>query len=166
MEINSYQINRDNEAAFEQLFKKHFRGMHSYAFTLVKDDMAAEEIVQNIFYKLWEKEEQIEIRESVSGYLYRSVYNDCLNYLKHLKVRDAYQSYGMEQDRSVNNTSSRLELGELEKHLEKALNELPEKCRTIFQMSRFEELRYQERSEEHTSELQSRENLVCRLLLE
>lgn len=144
MEINSYQINRENEAAFEQLFKKHFRGMHSYAFTLLKDDMAAEEIVQNIFYKLWEKEEQIEIRESVSGYLYRSVYNDCLNYLKHLKVRDAYQSYAMEQDRSVNNTSSRLELGELEKHLEKALNELPEKCRTIFQMSRFEELRYQE----------------------
>lgn len=144
MEITSYRLNRDNEAEFEQLFKKHFKGMHSYAMTLVKDDMVAEEIVQNIFCKLWEKEEQIEIRESAAGYLYRSVYNEGLNYLKHLKVREAYHSYAMEQDRAVNNTASRVEMKELEARLQKALNELPEKCRTIFQMSRFEELRYQE----------------------
>ena len=164
MEITSYRINRDNEAEFEQLFKKHFKGLHSYAMTIVRDDMAAEEIVQNIFCKLWEKEEEIEIRESVSGYLYRSVYNDSLNYLKHLKVRDAYQSYAMEKDHSVNNTSSRLELGELEKHLEKALNELPEKCRTIFQMSRFEELRYQEIADRLDLPLKTVENQMGKAL--
>jgi RNA polymerase sigma-70 factor (ECF subfamily) len=104
----------------------------------------AEEMVQNVFCRLWEKSDQIEIRESVSGYLYRSVYHESLNYLKHLKVRDAYQTYAVNQMENTNNTSHNLELKELEDRLEVALKELPEKCRTIFQMSRFEELKYQE----------------------
>ncbi len=144
METAPFRLDRDNEAAFEKIFKKHFKGLHSYACTLVRDAIMAEEIVQNIFCRLWEKEEHILIRESIAGYLYRSVYNESLNYLKHLKVREAYQSYAMQQEHAVNNTSQQLELKELEGRLEKALNELPEKCRTIFQMSRFEELRYQE----------------------
>ena len=44
------------EAAFEQLFKMHFRGLHAYAITILKDETMAEEIVQNVFYKFWEKE--------------------------------------------------------------------------------------------------------------
>lgn len=144
METAPFRLNRDNEAAFEKIFKQHFKGLHSYASTLVRDDVMAEEIVQNIFCRLWEKEEQINITESVAGYLYRSVYHEGLNYLKHLKVRETYRAYAMEQEKSVNNVSNQLELTELEERLEKALNELPEKCRTIFQMSRFESLRYQE----------------------
>lgn len=144
MEKALFQIDRDNEVEFEKIFKMHFKGLHSYASTLVKDAIMAEEIVQNIFCKLWEKEDQIQIKESVAGYLYRSVYNEGLNYLKHLKVREAYHSYAMAQDKSVNQTGNQVEFQELEERLEKALNELPEKCRTIFQMSRFEELRYQE----------------------
>jgi len=144
MQTEQLRLDRDNEAEFEKIFKQHFKGLHAYASTIVRDAVMAEEIVQNIFCRLWEKEAQIQIRESVAGYLYRSVYHEGLNYLKHLKVREAYQSYAMEQEKSVNNVSNHVELRELEDRLEKALSELPEKCRTIFQMSRFEELRYQE----------------------
>ncbi|GAB2774047.1 RNA polymerase sigma-70 factor [Rhabdobacter roseus] len=137
-------LNRDKEEEFERVFKAHFKPLHAYANTLVKDDVMAEEMVQNVFCRLWEKTEQIEIRESVSGYLYRSVYHESLNYLKHLKVRDAYRTYVNHHMEPTSATSHPLELKELEQRLEKALRELPEKCRTIFQMSRFEELKYQE----------------------
>ena len=137
-------LSRDREAEFESVFKKHFKGLHAYAFTIVRDEVMAEEMVQNVFCRLWEKSDQIEIRESVSGYLYRSVYHESLNYLKHLKVRDAYQTYAINNMENSNNTSHNLELRDLEERLEIALKELPEKCRTIFQMSRFEELKYQE----------------------
>lgn len=137
-------LNKDREEEFEKVFKKHFKSLHAYACTIVRDDMMAEEMVQNVFCRLWEKTDQIQIRESVSGYLYRSVYHESLNYLKHLKVRDAYQTYAINQVENTNNTSHNIELRELEEHLEIALKELPEKCRTIFQMSRFEELKYQE----------------------
>lgn len=137
-------LNKDREEEFEKVFKAHFKSLHAYACTIVKDDIMAEEMVQNVFCRLWEKTEQIEIRESVSGYLYRSVYHESLNYLKHLKVREAYQNYAVNHMEHSNNTSHNLELSELEYKLEVALTELPEKCRTIFQMSRFEELKYQE----------------------
>ncbi len=137
-------LDKDQAAEFEIVFKKHFKGLHAYACTIVRDDIMAEEMVQNVFCRLWEKSDQIQIRESVSGYLYRSVYHESLNYLKHLKVRDAYQTYAINQMESSNNTPNHLEMSELEDHLDSALKELPERCRTIFQMSRFEELKYQE----------------------
>jgi RNA polymerase sigma-70 factor, ECF subfamily len=137
-------LSRDRESEFEKVFKKHFKGLHSYACTILKDDVMAEEMVQNVFCRLWEKTDQIDIRESVSGYLYRSVYHESLNYLKHLKVRDAYQVYALSQADHFTDTTQALELSELEQRLDRALSELPEKCRTIFQLSRFEELKYQE----------------------
>jgi RNA polymerase sigma-70 factor, ECF subfamily len=137
-------LNRDHEKEFEKVFKSHFKSLHAYACTILHDDVMAEEMVQNVFCRLWEKSNQIEIRESVSGYLYRSVYHESLNYLKHLKVRDAYQTYAINRMENTNDASHQLELKELESRLDAALKDLPEKCRTIFQMSRFEELKYQE----------------------
>nr|WP_295928024.1 RNA polymerase sigma-70 factor [uncultured Dyadobacter sp.] len=137
-------LSRDRESEFEKVFKKHFKGLHAYACTILRDDVMAEEMVQNVFCRLWEKTDHIDIRESVSGYLYRSVYHESLNYIKHLKVRDAYQTYALHQVEHSASTSQHLELSELETRLDAALRELPEKCRTIFQMSRFEELKYQE----------------------
>ncbi|MDQ6476960.1 RNA polymerase sigma-70 factor [Dyadobacter sp. LHD-138] len=137
-------LDRDTEVEFEKVFKANFKNLHAYAYTIVHDDVMAEEMVQNVFCRLWEKREQIQIRESVGAYLYRSVYHESLNYLKHLKVRDAYQTYVINQMADSNNAAYEIELSELEDRLDLALKELPEKCRTIFQMSRFEELKYQE----------------------
>jgi RNA polymerase sigma-70 factor (ECF subfamily) len=137
-------LSRDRESEFEKVFKKHFKGLHAYACTILKDDIMAEEMVQNVFCRLWEKTDHIDIRESVSGYLYRSVYHESLNYLKHLKVREAHRDYTLHQEQQSASASQAFELSELETRLDVALRELPEKCRTIFQMSRFEELKYQE----------------------
>ena len=143
-EEDTYLLNRETEAEFENVFKANFKNLYAYANTIVHDDVMAEEMVQNVFCRLWEKREHIQIRESVGGYLYRSVYHESLNYLKHVKVRDAYQAYMINQLADSNNAVYEIELGELEERLGLALLEMPEKCRTIFQMSRFEELKYQE----------------------
>lgn len=134
------------EAAFEQLFKSHFRALHGYAYTFVKDHEVAEEMVQVVFCRLWEKSGNIAIQQSVTAYLYRSVYHECLNHLKHQKVRSAHELYTKHQaaHHHTEETSSRLRLRELEEKLALALKALPEQCRTIFQMSRFESLKYQE----------------------
>ena len=142
--IEGQFLSRDREQEFEKVFKKHFKSLHAYACTIVRDDVMAEEMVQNVFCRLWEKTDQIQIRESLSGYLYRSVYHESLNYIKHLKVRATYQAYAVTQIENTNNTAHHMELHELTEQLEIALKELPEKCRTIFQMRRFEELKYQE----------------------
>ena len=132
---------------FESLFKEHFRALHSYAITILRDDVMAEEIVQQVFFKLWERRESLNIETSYSAYLYRSVYHDCLNYLKHLKVRAAHQSHAMRQSADSHDTDHQVAHKELQTRLDKALKELPEGCRTVFQLSRFESLKYHEIAE-------------------
>jgi RNA polymerase sigma-70 factor (ECF subfamily) len=147
-EVKSASCIPINESAFEELFKSHFKKLFAYALTIVRNEMAAEEIVQNVFYKIWEKHGLVEIQTSVSAYLYRSVYNDSLNYLKHEKVKASYQAHIATRSKDVvDNAASKAQLSELQEKLNSALSELPEQCRTIFQMSRFEELKYHEIAE-------------------
>ena len=134
-----------DEAAFEQVFKTHFKRLHAYAFTILRDEVEAEEMVQQVFFKLWERNENLSLTGSVSSYLYRAVHNESLNYIKHQKVRSNHQlhvAYSMKNE--VEHPAKKIIAGELEKKIHTALNELPEQCRTIFQMSRFDELKYRE----------------------
>lgn len=153
------------EAAFEHLFKMHFRGLHAYAFTILKEEAMAEEIVQNVFYKIWEKKQLPEIETSPKAYLYKAVYHDCLNYLKHKKVKSAHVMHVVRHssDREEN-ASGKVMAGELKEKIHEALNELPEQCRTIFQMSRFEGLKYQEIADEMGLSVKTVENQMGKAL--
>ena len=143
-----YLLGQRDEKAFEQVFKQHYRPLHAYAFGLLKDDAAAEEMVQNVFYKLWERTESLNITGPLGAYLYRAVHNESLNYLKHRKVRSEHSlrvSYYM--DGRGESATRTVRMKELEEKLRSALNELPEGCRTVFQLSRFEELKYSQIAE-------------------
>ncbi|RFS19861.1 RNA polymerase sigma-70 factor [Chitinophaga silvatica] len=152
---------------FEQTFKTHFKGMHAYACTLLKDDIMAEEMVQQVFCKLWEKADKIKIKESISGYLYRSVYHECINYLRHQKVKQAHQEHtkhAMTHHYQTGQASGKVIMSELQQKLDAALQALPEKCRTVFQLSRFEELRYQEIADKLNISVKTVENQMGKAL--
>lgn len=154
-----------DEAAFEQIFKTHFKNLHSYAFTIIRDEILAEEIVQNIFYKIWEKAEQINPGGSIKAYLYKAVHNESINCLKHLKVRYNYQQQMLHQMKNeTDNAAKKISLKELESKLHHALNELPQQCRTIFQKSRFEELKYRQIAEELNISVKTVENQMGKAL--
>ena len=138
-------LSQRDETAFEQVFKTHFKRLHAYAFTILRDEVEAEEMVQQVFFKIWERNENLSLSGSVSAYLYRAVHNESLNHIKHQKVRSNHQlhiAYSMKNE--VEHPAKKILMGEMEKKIHLALNELPEQCRTIFQMSRFDELKYRE----------------------
>jgi RNA polymerase sigma-70 factor, ECF subfamily len=143
--LTASYISKD-EAVFEQVFKANFKNLHAYACTIVRDEPVAEGIVQNVFLKLWDRGERLNITSSVTAYLYRAVYNESLNYLKHEKVKQSHTQYAKHSmsEATRETASGKLLLSELEQKIKTALSELPEQCRTIFQLSRFEELKYQE----------------------
>lgn len=136
-------INAGHSALFEDIFRSHFKGLHLYASTIVKDAALAEEIVQDVFYKLWEKKDTIAIQQSVAAYLYKAVHNASLNNLKHNKVKDRYKANVVNYKNEVTKADERIVLKELQSKIETALNDLPPQCRIIFQLSRYEELKYQ-----------------------
>jgi RNA polymerase sigma-70 factor (ECF subfamily) len=143
-QIASRLVKRD-EAAFEQVFITHYNILYAYAFTILKDEIQAEETVQQVFYNLWERSDRLSISGPIAAYLYRAVHNESLNFIKHQKVKEGHRlhvAYSMKNksDSPQGNMISK----ELEKKFREALDELPEQCRTVFQLSRFEDLKYKE----------------------
>ncbi|MES2277273.1 MAG: RNA polymerase sigma-70 factor [Bacteroidota bacterium] len=136
-----------NEAAFECFFKTYYQSLLRYAYVMLRDEVMAEEMVQQVFYKLWEKREKLTIHISGKAFLYKAVYNECLNYLKHEKHKKAYEQYGSAM-KNEEKASDPMVLSELQTRLQKAMNELPEQCRKIFYMNRIEGLKYREVAEE------------------
>lgn len=147
---------------FEMLFKTHYKALHAYATVILKDEDDAEEIVQQLFLKFWEKRKLLSVQTSLKAYLYKCVYHDSLNYLKHQKVKTKYQDFA--QHRVDNTYNDRIEVVELQKQINLALNDLPEQCRTIFQMSRFEELKYREIAEALGLSIKTVENQMGKAL--
>ncbi len=139
-------LSNKDESAFEAIFKDNFKKLQCYAHTIVGDEFLAEEMVQNVFFKIWEKSEKLNISPPIAAYLYKAVYNECCNYLKHLKVKEKYLTHSKHtmHNMSTENASKKVMVQELQEKIKTALNDLPEQCRTVFQMSRFEELKYQQ----------------------
>lgn len=153
-----------DDDAFEQLFKSHYKSLHIYVNTMLRDEEMAEEIVQNMFMRFWEKRNLLDINTSIKAYLYKCVHNDTLNYLKHQKVKARYQEHAVYTSSNSEPASHKVELSELESKLYEAMSDLPEQCRAIFQMSRFEELKYREIAEQMGLSIKTVENQMGKAL--
>lgn len=163
-DIGATTITRDINFVFEQVFKEHFKNLHAYACSILKDEDEAEEMVQNVFYKLWEKKEKISELQSVPAYLYRSVYNECMNYVKHEKVKMTYEAHAVHHGSIAGQATDTATAKELEHRIANALADLPEQCRTIFQLSRFEELKYREIADKMGLSVKTVENQMGKAL--
>lgn len=154
-----------SDELFEQLFKAHYKALHAYATTILKDIDIAEEVVQQMFLKFWEKREFLNIATSIKAYLYKCIYHDSLNYLKHENVKKKHQDFTLRTtDVYSEDAAAKAELSELEIKLREALNALPEQCRTIFQLSRFEELKYREIADQLGLSIKTVENQMGKAL--
>jgi RNA polymerase sigma-70 factor, ECF subfamily len=130
----------------ELLFKEHYEQLHRYAFTIVKDNDEAKDVVQSVFLNLWEKRESLNITTSGKAYLFRSVYNESLNHLKKQEVLQRHHNISVsETDLSSEQKPFAFEDELLLKQkIDEVLNELPPQCREVFMKSRAEKLKYTE----------------------
>ncbi len=135
-----------DKATFEQLFKEHFKGMVLFAHKYVKDFETAKEIAQDSFVSLWEKRETIDVSKPVKSYLTTIVYNKSLNYLRdHKKFnRELLQSENIFPFISEGESDNAIISEELKIKIESAINDLPEKCREVFRLNRFQDMKYQQ----------------------
>ena len=103
----------------------------------------AEDLVQQSFVKLWEQRATFQVQWSVKAYLYKMVHNRCLNRLRDAQTREKYKVYNAAQlEQGYENDPGAA--SELNERILQALDTLPTECRRIFELSRFEELKYRE----------------------
>ncbi|MEL6970827.1 MAG: RNA polymerase sigma-70 factor [Bacteroidota bacterium] len=137
-----------DQQQFEQLFRAHFEYLCNYALQYVEDMDTAQEICQKVFIRLWEKRAEMDPQQSIKSYLFTSVRNRCLNYIRDNKK---YRSSVLDLDCGefdLAGEEDNYASEDLQQRVAAALNELPEKCRLVFEMSRFQGLKYREIAEE------------------
>jgi len=144
-----------DQKSFEELFKVYYKPLCYYARKYTLDRYESEEVVEQVFLKLWEIRDSLSIERSVAAYLYQSVRNQSINYLKQksifsknreeyvLKVRQALLFSALSEE----DGTSALLARELEQQISQAIHDLPEKCREIFLLSRGEDLSMKEIAE-------------------
>ncbi len=141
----THTLKNGDLTAFEMLFRTFYQPLCNYAYTFTQDRDEAEEVVQSTFLSVWEKYNTLEIRTAMKPYLYAMVRNSCLNIIKHEKIKQKHvQSEMVMAERSVESVTNTVLATELDERIHKALEKLPEQCRIIFKLSRFEELKYAE----------------------
>jgi RNA polymerase sigma-70 factor (ECF subfamily) len=151
LQLNSQNfdpIRKGDRKAFEQVFRAYYAALVRFALEILKDQDAAEDRVQEVFVKLWERREKIEIQTSLKAYLYMAVKNHCLN---KLKTEARTQWMDDEQESEIHSglaaTDARVQTKLMASHIDQAIEMLPPRCALIFKMSRFEEKSYKEIAE-------------------
>ena len=143
-------VKSGNEEAFKSLFDHYYDGMCLYANSIVHNPEAAEEIVEDIFIYLWCNIKKISILTSLKSYLYRSVHNNCLKYIDKLKTRNKHLEINNYQLEDVdilypyydNIPISEIIIKEIEEKAEAVLQSLPDQCKEIYLLNRYQNLSY------------------------
>ncbi len=138
------EIQEGNEQAFNKAFDLYYPRLCFFADKMLHDLDLSRSLVQQVFVDLWIKRSLLQV-ESLRSYLYQSVKNAVLDLLKHRKVEQQYiLALEKIEEHELNN---RIEEAELTDRINQAIKNLPEKCREIFVLCRFEELKYAEIAE-------------------
>ena len=144
-----------DELAFEKIFKSNHDQIVGFCNQFISDRDKAKSLTQEVFLNLWLNREKIETLNGIRSFLYTYAKSSCLNYLRHRKVISKYEDKQLqEKEEEINREVlesfdfNSLEFSELEELIQKAINDLPEKCRQVFIMSRYDRKMNKEISEE------------------
>lgn len=131
-----------DQLAFERLFREHYKPLCAFARQYVKDGERAEDLVQDLFFRLWQDREKVSVTTSVKAYLFASVRNRCLNVLatgaRMRPLDEEADDHGTEEGLSEEERMHRLA------RVHAAIEALPEERGRIFKLSRYEGLKYNE----------------------
>lgn len=136
-------LNVSDEKAFQEIYKRYWKPLYFSVLKKIERTDVAEELLQNLFVSLWNNRGKVQI-ESLGPYLATSARYQVISYIRSVLVRRSYQQQQLEErhseEASVSDSDHLIRIQELKTAIQNALEKMPEKTRTIFQMSRYEQL--------------------------
>lgn len=165
------QFKEGNESAFEQLFKAHYNPVVGFCNQFISDHDKAASLAQEAFINLWMNRSKIQSPNGIKSFLYTFAKSSCLNFIRHKKVVSKYEDRHLQQMEAKINSEvldafdfDALEFSEMEDLIYRAIGELPEKCRQVFMLSRFEGKKNKEIADELEISVKSVEANITRAL--
>lgn len=164
-------IKLGDQKALESLFAIYFPRLNDFASKVVKDDVISQDIVQEVFVKIWEKSSEIETI-NLEAFLFRLVRNRCIDYIKHLRVinnrmQEIQISSKYEELYRIDFVGDEpyvLIEQELKQKIERTIDSLPERCREVFILSRINGLKNKEIAEKLEINIKNVERHLSRAL--
>ena len=126
------QLNRKHVQAFHELFDRFYRYLVLYAMRLVERQEIAEDVVQDLFVQVWERDTRSSSYYGFKNFLYNSVKNASLDYLKHKDVEGKYVSYVLRHEEPEEEPELEIMENEIYRRLYQVLDELPKRCKEVF----------------------------------
>jgi RNA polymerase sigma-70 factor (ECF subfamily) len=153
------------EAQFEDIFKTNHGFLVNVAFTLLKDRDDSRDVVQQVFLKLWNLKDEVNVEQNLRSYLHRSVINTSLNFIdKNKRILNQEQtSESVFNNLQVKPNTDYL-TGEVENAIKRAIADLPAKCQTVFSLSRFSDLTNKQIAEELNISVKAVEKHISKAL--
>jgi RNA polymerase sigma-19 factor, ECF subfamily len=152
------------DKAVDQLFKDYYGDLCRKAYRILNNKVISEDIVQEVFFKLWENRKKIYIQTSLKAYLNRMVFNESISYLrKNKELIDFSYDADIEDVHSVI-PDEKMEQKELKNIIDNAINKLPPACKAIFLLSRIDELSYKQIAEKLEISIKTVENQMGKAL--
>src|SRR5690606_22199627 len=141
------QLKNGDEKAYLHLLKTYHRRLHAYAFSLVCDQDMAQDMVQNVFLKTWDFRHRLDEKYSIQSFLFKSVYNESINYNQKNKAMRLLQRKYIESLGEIMEETSEESFEKMVAIVDKEISYLPEKCKQVFVLSKKEGLTNQEIAE-------------------
>jgi RNA polymerase sigma-70 factor (ECF subfamily) len=139
------RLKSGDQTAFELLFHYYYPGLVIYSSQFTADQDESEEIVQEFFLRFWQKHQQLIVCDSLKSFLFTSVRNSSLNFLKHKKIEERYlKELAVLSARHLSYDPDLYVLSELQEKIRSSIECLPEQCRKIFVMNRIQGMKNEE----------------------
>lgn len=138
-------VRESDDRAFQKLFNKYWKSLYAFAYSFTKDEDISKDIVQEVWIKLWDKREELEI-DNIKAYLHSMIRNKVFNQLRDNKTL-VIQLKEIDKYLTVDNISDLTDFAHTNQMLEDAIAKLPYRNREIFILSRFDGLSNQDISE-------------------
>ena len=157
------RLKSNDRLALKELFQLYYGMVCKTIRRFIHDDALCEDLAQEVFLRFWEKRNQLEISSSLEGYLRRMAVNEALAYLRRRKYFEEEITPSTPAE-TLPSGEEHLLHSELESNIRSAIDTLPPKCKTVFQLSRFEELTYQEIADHMGISIKTVENQMGKAL--
>jgi len=142
--IQVQKIANGDTCAFEELFFLYCQPLISFCQRYVLDKQIAENIVQDVFVRIWQNREKLNPSQHIKSYLYTAVKNQALKHLRHRDVINRSSIILKNMICAVKTPEDECHEKETANIIHQTIQQLPEKCRIIFSMNRFDQLTYAE----------------------
>jgi len=127
-----------DSVAFKEIYDRYWDKLYNAAYKRIKNAEQCEEIIQDIFTKLWQKREGLVINTGLPNYLFVAVRYLVIDYYRKITVRESFITSGQLNDDIDNSTEEFVHLNDLKKQIDLLIDELPEKCKVVYRLSRID----------------------------